>query len=299
MKKKISFIAVLAMAVNIFASALAVNAADSSSLTNGAGTAESPYMISTADEFVKFADDVNGGYNYSGKYVKLSRDIDMETVTGFTGVGFYESSDNYVSFNGTFDGNGYEIKNVTISSLPTQAKSKTYVGVGLFGSINGATIKNLGVRNMSLSFKENGAYYDCGGLVGSAPYTNTIENCYINGLSMEFQKNSSGLGQVGAIVGKSASTGTLTIKNTYVADFKKFKSVGNTVNLGSFMGNITEGTLNIENCYSDGIKDCDITGTGNITVRDGGIAYGSANYDGFAVVSWVKNVTSTRAKTVV
>ena len=64
--------------------------------TQGAGTAESPYLISNADEWNTFAGRVNSGYNYSGKFIKLTDDISVTVMVG--------SSETY-SFRGTFLGN--------------------------------------------------------------------------------------------------------------------------------------------------------------------------------------------------
>ena len=64
----------------------------------GEGTLESPYTISTADDWIYFCSDVNNGTNsYSGKFVKLTTDIEVSTMVG-------SSEEN--SFKGTFDGDG-------------------------------------------------------------------------------------------------------------------------------------------------------------------------------------------------
>lgn len=65
--------------------------------TSGAGTEDDPYLISSADDWNKFASNVSVGFNYSGKYVKLTEDISVTTMVG-------NSETN--SFQGTFLGDG-------------------------------------------------------------------------------------------------------------------------------------------------------------------------------------------------
>ena len=67
--------------------------------TQGIGTEADPYLISSADDWNKFAHNVTYGRNYSGQYVKLTNDISVTTMAGG-----YQDDDNYQLFSGTFDG---------------------------------------------------------------------------------------------------------------------------------------------------------------------------------------------------
>ena len=71
--------------------------------------------ISSADEFIDFANNVNSGANnYEGETVYLTADIDMTDYSSqFEPVG--KSNDNS-TFSGTFDGQGHTISNLVISS---------------------------------------------------------------------------------------------------------------------------------------------------------------------------------------
>ena len=90
--------------------------------TQGAGTAESPYIIGSADDWNKFANNVSCGRPYSGSHVKLTADISVTTMAGS-------------NFSGTFDGDGHTI---TANISGTEA-------MALFKRIDGGTIKNLTV----------------------------------------------------------------------------------------------------------------------------------------------------------
>lgn len=84
-----------------------------------------PYVISSSDDWHKFVTDVNGGYSYEGKIVKLTNNI---SVTEMVGEGI-----NY--FSGTFDGNK---KTLTVALSSTSEFAPFYY-------TEGATIENLTV----------------------------------------------------------------------------------------------------------------------------------------------------------
>ncbi len=96
--------------------------------------------ISTAEELELFSAYVNAGNNCKGLTVRLVNDINMASVENFTPIGWQykvwitiESA-----FSGTFDGDGKTIRNLTV-------KHEMF-NVGLFGMVNGGTIKNLHVE---------------------------------------------------------------------------------------------------------------------------------------------------------
>ena len=87
-----------------------------SAFSCGSGTESDPYKISNANDLKRLATDVNGGTYYSGKYFKLTGDIDLSNVyihepIGSLKEGFF--SDTINSFQGTFDGDGYTISGLT------------------------------------------------------------------------------------------------------------------------------------------------------------------------------------------
>ena len=98
-----------------------------------AAEGEDAILISTAEELAAFRDRVNSGENTLD--VVLTADIELSgDWTPFN------PNDGYVAsaYAGTFDGNGH-----TISGLSVNA---TAANQGLFGVINGATIKNLKIE---------------------------------------------------------------------------------------------------------------------------------------------------------
>lgn len=94
----------------------------------GEGTEENPYLLYTRADLFCVNNDVNASY-------KLMGDIDLEKQE-FTPVGNAEAG----AFAGTFDGNGYTISNLKVSSGKYAA---------LFGC-NEGTVKNIVLKNIDV-----------------------------------------------------------------------------------------------------------------------------------------------------
>ena len=107
----------------------------------GSGTSDDPYRIATAAQLAFLAQEANNKDEYTWpenpKYFKLTADIDLKGHE-WTPIGTA-----YKRFGGSFDGDGHVIVNLSV-------KDAWYAG--LFGWIrNGATVKNLVIRNASVS----------------------------------------------------------------------------------------------------------------------------------------------------
>ena len=108
----------------------------------GNGTSASPFVIASADQLQAFAESVNYGNDYAGKYITLGGDIDMTTLTSaYRSIGRSEQS----PFKGNFNGQGHTIKNLTI----TYGQESN---AGLFGCVGkGGVITNLNIDNLKLT----------------------------------------------------------------------------------------------------------------------------------------------------
>ena len=107
---------------------------------SGSGTEESPYQITSVADWNAFAAAVNGGYDYSGKYVQLEADVPSEeeiyagTPALTTMVGVWDATEgNRKPFKGTFRGNGKTI-------IVSYTSDGNYTAP--FRCTNGATITN-------------------------------------------------------------------------------------------------------------------------------------------------------------
>lgn len=120
---------------------------------SGTGTQEDPYLITSAEDWNLFAKSVEGGIDYSKKYVKLTNDITISTMVGVCD----ESGDR--PFSGTFDGDKHTLT-ANITSTAT-GDDKNNQGVAPFHLIKQATIQNLTVAGNITSASKYAA-----GLVG-------------------------------------------------------------------------------------------------------------------------------------
>ena len=231
-KRVISLLLALVLAVSLLPTA----AFAAETEPQGKGTAEEPYLIGTAAELEWFRNLVNGPTdtdNHRGACAKLTADI---TLTGeWTPIS--NKSAIASAYSGTFDGDKHTISGLSGSN-------------GLFGFVNGATIKNLKVEGTI-----SGASANVGGIVGKTQTGTKIENCAFTGsVSSTSTGNTAG---VGGIVGK-VNTGSLTITNCY-----NTANVTSSKNAGGILGYSGAAGTKIENCFN--------TGTISGTYASGGI----------------------------
>lgn len=153
----------------------------------------------------------------AGKYI-LMADIDMTGKT-HTIIGQTSSA----PFKGTFDGNGHKISNLTIESTSDY--------IGMFGYVNGGTIENLALDNISIKGRDR-----VGG-VASELNSGTITNVHVIG-------EVSGNRSVGGLTGYNSGN----ITNSYV----KGQVTGTDEYTGGLVGYNSGGTGIISNCYVEG-----------------------------------------------
>ncbi len=223
------------------------------------------------------ADDLIGvSSNLSGKYI-LMDDIDLVNIT-WNILGTSSSS----TFTGTLDGNNYKISNLNIES------SNQYVG--MFGYINGGTVKNLIIENETVksTYASSSAVGYVGGLIGYIK-VGTIENVKIIGTSNVENTAGSNTAYVGGLVGYATQT-NIDYANTNVEVIGNGKTgiiyVGGLV--GYTYGTSSTTCVKITNAYTTGNTTINST-TG--TVYAGGLV-GCARYTMITNVYTTGNVNA-------
>ena len=176
---------------------------------SGAGTEADPYIIGTADQWNDFANYVTNGYKFSGKFVKLTDNINVSTMAG--------GSEDY-SFQGTFDGDGHTL---TVS-YNTSAES-----TAPFRFARNAIINNLHVDGTIATSAKF-----AGGIVGRSSGTLNITNCRS---SVAINSSVGGDGTHGGIVARIAGGGNTIIIDGCVFD-GSFATTNGTINCGGFVG---------------------------------------------------------------
>ena len=141
----------------------------------GTGTQSNPYLISSEAGLRYLQQQVAGGTNYAGQYIKLSSDI---ALTGeWTPIGSSAS----LAFAGNFDGAGHTVSGMTISD-------STLSYAGLFGyTLNGVTIKNVKLTDVNINMAEAAQNVYAASLVGfikvdtNGTASSVIDNCTASG----------------------------------------------------------------------------------------------------------------------
>ena len=203
-------------------------------------------QISNSAELMTFSAMVNSGY-YSTLDAVLTADIDMEGINSYAPIGYVSLDElNHAGqditnpgYEGTFDGQGHVIKNLTA------VYNSAYAASGVFGSVTGM-VKNLGVVNYRFNVNDSPeANYPvragalCGQLVEG-----TILNCYVT--------NSTVIKTNEIVSSIAAGNYGGTIRNCYEFnnDIQPFSRAGRLVGDARDDGNVRIGTE--INCYSEG-----------------------------------------------
>jgi hypothetical protein len=152
----------------------AVPAITTASDLPGSGTTADPYIVRNATALGVIKTDLGARY-------ALGADVDASALAG--GAGFEPIGNRTTPFTGTFDGRNHTISGLTIDRPGTDT-------VGLFGFTDGAVVRDVHLRNVSVSGGRQ-----VGGLVGWN--VGTVRN-----VSVEGQVN--GTANVGIVAGQNS-----------------------------------------------------------------------------------------------
>ncbi|MBQ6707336.1 MAG: hypothetical protein IJM97_00150, partial [Clostridia bacterium] len=224
-------------------------------------------LIYRAEELAYIASQVNAANTYSGKVIRLAKDIDLNGLEGdkklWTPIGGNTGAVN--GFAGTFDGNCKEISDLYIDSTDKYA-------VGLFGYVLKGTIKNVHMINPNVKVVRTtaGAATDdngVGALIGALAGT-TVEHCFVRGGSVTSTYRAGGL--IGSAVTNVSTVTNCYVQGTtvYTTDDLDSNSVYSVAGGIVGLANLANNTFN--NCYSTAILKSENTGgdyTGGIIGR--------------------------------
>lgn len=198
----------------------------SSSYLQGNGTESNPYLITSGNDLNYFAKQVTNGNSYSGKYIKLSNNLDLNDIE-WEGIGSctgFRDTTSGNPFSGTFDGGFNIIKNINI-----QDSNNTHRG--LFNFVKNGTIKNLVIDNIYRIIKsygyigsgQSGSLYNKSLFIGYPQICN-IDSCIFKDLRYE---------------ASSVISGSPGSENICELLGQEFGNVGHSVN----------GMSNMTNCF--------------------------------------------------
>lgn len=186
----------------------AVDSWDGTADTTWYEDSASTFVIGTAEQLAGFASLVDQGNNFEGKTVLLDSDIDLLLVADNGEKVSFDPIGDVSPFAGTFDGQGHSIENLYQSGWAFGYEWGAYGSIGLFGELQGATVKNLTISGAE-TFVEGG---DVGGITGSATGDCTFENITIKDSDIATYNNG-----LGGIIGW-AGEGNYSFKNVTIAE---------------------------------------------------------------------------------
>ena len=171
--------------------------ASMNTMDKGRGTKDDPIRIENVDDLIMFRDNVNAGTSYQGLYVVQTADLDLSQFGNqWNPIGTVKNDSGYHSipdkaFMGTYDAQGHKILNMR------SVWDSTERGKAFFGSVKGATIKNIVID--SSCYLSASMYL--GGVAGVGQ-DSTFENCvnnaeiyataYAEGLASDYRQANSG-----------------------------------------------------------------------------------------------------------
>lgn len=201
--------------------------------------AEGVYQISTGAELKWFANTVNAGTPSINAV--LVDDIDLGGYQ-WTPIGTNAAAGTYT---GSFDGAGHTVDNLRI----TIQSSTTMFIQGLFGRVNGATIKNLSVAGqVTAGSTASVASAYVGGVVAWAENGTTINNVHAD-VDVSINRTAGTYQYVGGVVAYLLSSEVLDCSNT--GNVSGYMSVGGVV--GSMLKNSSsELNSSISRSYNSG-----------------------------------------------
>ena len=218
------------------------------------------------------ADNIDENGLIHGKFI-LMNDIDLSAYDNWL-VAYQDILATGFAFSGTFDGNGYSIKNLKMDG------GNTFQTIGFLGALFQAEIKNLGFENVDIRSQREYA-----GAIAGWSMDSVISNCYVTG-TVQGSTDTNTLTRVGGLVGANGGI----IDSCYSeATVSGNNNIGGLVGVNGWQTNIPtlpDGTPIIA-------TNCRVTNsfaTGNVTGRSsvGGLIGSSSDS-----ISNVSNVFAT------
>ena len=137
---------------------------------------EGVITLTSAEQLAGLAKAVNEGNDFDGKTIKLGVDIDLQNKE-WTPIGYGYKKNSLQTgkvFKGDFDGQNHTIHNLNIVGSMGGKNNLGSAGVGLFGQIINANIKNIKVSDANVT----GNHYV--GVIVGFTYFATIDNCDVD-----------------------------------------------------------------------------------------------------------------------
>ena len=217
-----------------------------SSFEKGDGTVDNPYIIKTPEQLALLANKVNGGNTCEGEYYRIVSSMSLEGIK-WTPIGkgtqekkIMDDRSMTLKFKGNIDGECNAIANIDVDETDTW-------GVGLFGVIDGAIIKNITILSGNVDGQSA-----VGSVIGLM-MDGTVDNCINKAKVTAISTNSNVYTgeEAGGVVGKFDKGSICNCINYGDVSAKNITTNEETNVVGGIIG-AAEPSTNIKNCINNG-----------------------------------------------
>ena len=235
----------------------------------GSGTNKDPYLIKSGADLAYLSEKVNGGNDFSGKYISLDCDVNLN------GLSFTQIGNSGAYFRGTFKGGNHTVSGLNIESgkasgigffgglagvvedlkvkgSVTGTEPKVAVA-GIAGIAAGAAIKHCSFDGTVTSVFPDDSnrwnYLAASGLISNVQGSVSIDQCSVSGTI-------NGFGRGGGLVGSVNGGFTVNIRNSYcdaniVGEGLGYETAVNksAQTSGGLIGFLNAGSISLQNCF--------------------------------------------------
>lgn len=189
------------------------------------------YTVTEPAELAWLATQTNN--SFEGKTINLQSDMYLEGNNWTPIANYARNADLANAFKGTFNGNNHTISGLKVSSTTTK------VNVGLFGVVNGGTVKNVKIANADMTGTDGAA-----AVVGYMWGESTVENCTVESGTISSAK------AAGGVVARAYGT------NNVITDCVNRATVSGNLKAGGIVGTAHDGRTGNEAATSTTITNC-------------------------------------------
>ena len=213
---------------------------------------ENDFKITTAEQLAGLAQLVNTGNKFEDKTVSLGSNLNLAGHE-WTSIGTGSNAKQY--FGGTFDGQHFQIRNLT-------SKNSTTYYHGLFGVIsNGGTVQNLYVVDADLYSNDNSLRM---GILADWVNDGTVKNCYTSGTAHNVSGNKLLGGLIGTCTAGSKIIGCSSdakVISDYYNDGDEYSDCDTVGGIVGQWENATSDAI-ISDCWFGGSISCEFPDSG-------------------------------------
>ena len=253
---------------------------------SGDGSEADPFVISTAEQLIGFAESVDNGENYLGKYIVLDSDIDLSGIENWNPIGAEGSASKNLDkiFAGNFDGCGHTISGLKIHNDADSAYTEEQ-NVGLFSTIStSAKVTNIKLENVDIDVTGQ-KVVRAGGITGDITSRSvsgqegsaSVDSCIVSGSVSA--KTDAAMVMTGGVVGRVSGNANIT---NCISEAEISSSSNSKIAYGAGIAAMTGNDTCVVNCAGKG--DVNVTTASGFSLYAGGVVgmMTSTQYNCFA-----------------